>query len=352
VVAVLASGSVLGLTSVARTSNIVPTYWMFSLGHLKTLEAAGMSPTVAKSFADTPNSIFNLTVGHQTTAKVATIHAAYPLAQVDALFNSEADIAAAFAARTIPPGLQAIAYDPEGIAATPLAEQAALGAGDTSYVSRAIALAHSHGLKLYFIPSVDVGMTGGQGSYPTKYTTWLSEHRGRWAALGEDLYSIQSQQAEGTPTFAGFVPTALAQAHAAAPGVPIDIGIGINPHNPPTCITTQEIIQAYDIGRVNGAAGYWNNVETGVNCNVPTSVYVAFFKDLYLLASGLATTSAPTTTVASVSSVTSMTTAKPSTTASPLTTTTVPGVKVPALPCVVEFPGGLKLGRCTGTFIG
>lgn len=278
---VIAAGGVVSLASKAEARGAQPTYWMFSFGHLKALEAAGLSPGVAKHFADTPESIFNLTVGHQTAAKVAAIHHAYPRAQVDALFNSEAAIASAFAARRIPVGLQAIAYDPEGIAATPRAEQAALGAGKTSYVTKAIALAHSHGLKLYFVPSVDVGMSGGQGRFPTKYRTWLLEHRGNWAALGEDLYSIQSQQAEGTTAFASFIPAALAQAHSAAPRVPTDIGIGINPANPPTCITTKNIMAAYNLGQANGAAGYWNNVESGVNCNVPDSVYVAFFNDVY-----------------------------------------------------------------------
>ena len=277
----LAASAVVGVSSVAGATSTGPSYWMFSLGHLKALEAAGLSPVVARYFANTPRSIFNLTVGHQTTAKVAAIHATYPRAQVDALFNSEAAIAAAFAARRIPAGLQAIAYDPEGIAATPLAEQTALGAGDTSYVRKAIFLAHAHHLKLYFIPSVDVGMRASQGGFPTKYRTWLSEHRGRWAGLGEDLYSIQSQQAEGTWVFALFVFAALAQTHTAAPHVPTDIGIGINPHNPPTCVTTQNLLDAYHTGRANGAAGYWNNVELGVNCNVPASAYVGFFRDLY-----------------------------------------------------------------------
>ena len=257
------------------------TFWMWSQGHLDDLIAAGMSQAEAVSFAGTPTSIFNLSVGNQDASHVASIKAAYPNARVDALFNSEADIANAFASNALPAGLSAIAYDPEGIPQTPVSEQAALGSGDTHYVAQAIALAHSHGLALYFIPSADVGMTGGQGGFPNKYSTWLSERRGNWAALGEELYSIQSQQAEGTPTFAMFVPAAIAQAHSAAPSVPTDVGIGINPHNPPTCITTQNILDAYNIAIQAGASGFWNNVESGVNCNVPDAVYTQFFNTLY-----------------------------------------------------------------------
>jgi hypothetical protein len=328
---VLAFSGVLAVATAARTAAPPPTYWMFSPGHLDDLIAAGMSQAEANYFANTPTTIFNLTVGHQDAAHVASVHSRYPLAQIDALFNSEADIANAFATNALPAGLNAIAYDPEGIAATPTAEQTALGNGDTHYVTDAINLAHSHGLKLYFIPSADVGMTGGQGGFPNKYTTWLNEHRGAWAGLGEDVYSIQSQQAEGTPTFASFVPAALSQTHAAAPNVPTNVGIGVNPHNPPTCTTTQNIIDAYDTGQANGASGYWNNVESGVNCNVPLSVYVAFFNYLYQGGSVPPTTSTSTST----------------------TTTTAPAaVPIKNIPCVITLFGVSKAGRCSGSFTG
>jgi hypothetical protein len=264
-------------TQLARAAAI---YWMWSPGHLKTLIAAGLTSAEAQAFADTPTSIFNLTVGHQDAAHVASIEARYPNAQIDALFNSEADIAKALATNTLPKGLTAIAYDPERTPSTPAPEQSALGSGDTHYVTSAISLAHSHHLKLYFVPSVDVGMAGNQGGFPNKYATWLSQRRGYWARLGEDLYSIQSQQSEGTPTFAGFVPRAVSQAKAAAPNIPVDVGIGINPHNPPTCVTTQNILNAYNVGLSADANGFWNNVEMG-NCHVSATVYVQFFNNLY-----------------------------------------------------------------------
>ena len=327
---VLAFSGVLAASTVARTSAPPPTYWMFSPGHLNDLIAAGMSQTEANYFANTPTTIFNLTVGHQDASHVASVHSRYPLAQVDALFNSEADIANAFATNALPAGLTAVAYDPEGISATPAAEQAALGNGDTHYVTDAISLAHSHGLKLFFIPSVDVGMTGGTGGFPNKYSTWLSEHRGAWAALGEDLYSIQSQQAEGTSTFSSFVPAAVSQARSAAAKVPVDVGIGVNPHNPPTCITTQNLIDAYNTSQSSGASGYWNNVESGVNCNVPLSVYVGFFDYLYQGGSGSTTTSTPTST-----------------------TTTSPGpVPITNVSCIITVFGVSKAGKCSGTFQG
>jgi hypothetical protein len=263
------------------------------------------------------------------------------------LFNSEADIANALATNALPAGLDAVAYDPEGIA-TPAVEQAALGNGDTSYVTQAVSLAHSHGLKLYFIPSADVGDSGTQGGFLNKYTTWLSEHRGNWAALGEDLYSIQSQQAEGTTTYASFVPAAVAQARAADPNIPIDVGIGINPHNPPTCITTQDLIDAYNVSISAGASGFWNNVESGKNCSVPDSVYVQFFDFLY---TGTPTSTTTTTTTTTTPTSSTTTTTSVTTTTDP-TTGPPPDTQLSQVPCAVVLPAGLEAGRCTGTFEG
>ena len=78
-----------------------------------------------------------------------------------------------------------------------------------------------------------------------------------------------------------FVTAAVAQAKAAAQHTPIDIGIGINPHNPPTVITAAMIREAYDIGVSAGAAGFWHNIESHVNADVPLTVYVEFFHQLY-----------------------------------------------------------------------
>ena len=257
------------------------TYWMWSPGHLKKLITAGMSRAEADFFANSRTTIFNLTVGHQDAAHVAAVKSSYPNATIDVLFNSEAALATALATNSLPAGVTAVAYDPESIPETPAAEQSALGSGDTHFVTDAIHLAHSHGYKLFFVPSTDVGMTGSQAGFPNKYTTWLSEDRGTWANLGEDLYSIQSQQAEGTSVFGSFVPAAVAQVRKSNGAIPVDVGIGINMHSPPTCITTQNLLDAYNVSIAAGATGFWNNVESGVNCNVPVSVYVQFFDDLY-----------------------------------------------------------------------
>lgn len=281
-------------TTLGVSSGGAVPYEMISSGHLHSLILAGLSPGIADYFFNTPNTLLNMGANGKTltSVQVARVHQAYPLASIGYLLNSVGPntltgapgIHGLLSGGPLPGGLSYIQYDPEGPGnGTPAAETAALEAGNTSYVKQAAAaLAQAHGLKFVFTPSVDAGMTSREGAYPTKYATWLAQDRGAWAAIpGVSVYSIQSQQAEGTPTFATFVPAALAQAHAAAPKTPVDIGIGINPSNPPTVITAADIMNSYLLGQSDGAAGYWYNVEIGVGANVPTSVYVTFFQQLY-----------------------------------------------------------------------
>jgi hypothetical protein len=282
-----------------RTS---PYYQMLSPGHLKDLQKAGLTAAETQYFFNTRKTIFNMGSNGKglTSAEVARTHALYPNACMNFNLNSfgpstltgAPGIKDVFAANSsiIPEGLNSVSYDPEGPAnGTPAAETQALEAGNPAFIKQAAALAHAHGLKFFLIGSVDAGMASHEKKFPKKYETWLAQHRGAWAGVpGVDLYSIQSQQAEGTPTFVPFVRAAVAQAKAAAPNTPIDIGIGINPHNPPTVITAAMIRAAYDCGVTAGVAGFWHNVEHDVNANVPLTVYVEFFHKLYKDETGLA----------------------------------------------------------------
>lgn len=265
--------------------------WLISPGHLAALEQGGMSSSLATTLFNNPNTYFNFGAnGAQVTeSQISAQHAKFPLATMNYLFNSFGPNAKTGAAgiqgalpQGIPAGIGSIQYDPEGPAnGTPIAEQQALEAGNLTYVTQAAALAHAHGLKFIFSPSIDVGMTKGEGGYPAKYATYLAQHRGAWAGVaGINIFCIQSQQAEGTPLFTSFVNSAVAQARAAAPTVAIVIGIGINPSTPATPITSQDLLAGQAVGRAANVAGYWNNVETNVGANVPASVYVTFFQDL------------------------------------------------------------------------
>ncbi len=269
-------------------------YEMISPQHLGWLLSAGLSPAVANYFFDNPHAMLNMGANGQTLdqSQVARVQRAWPHATIGWVFDSFGPNTLTgnpgIQTAVIPAGVSYIQYDPEGPAnGTPTAESSALARGDTSYVRAAAAVAHAHGLRFAFTPSIDSGMTGIQSTYSLKYSTWLSEDRGAWAAIpGVDLYSIQTQQAEGTSTFDSFTAAAISQARAAAPTTPIDVGLGINPSNPPTPITTADIMAGYTAAAADGAAGYWHNVEVGVGANVPPSVYVAFFNQLYAQLNG------------------------------------------------------------------
>lgn len=266
---------------------------MISPAHLRALVSAGLPQAIASYFFNAQGAMFNVGANGKsvTAAQIAAVHRTYPEARVGWLFNSfgpntltgKPGIQEVLSTASVPAGVSYIQYDPEGPAnGTPTVETAALEKDDTSYVARAAGLAEARRLLFFFTPSVEAGMAAQERGFPAKYSTWLAQHRGAWAAIpGVDMYSIQSQQAEGTPVFGSFVPAALAQAHAAAPHTPIDIGIGINPSNPPTAITVADLMGAYNLGRQHGAAGFWDNVEIGVGARVPPSVYVQFFQQLY-----------------------------------------------------------------------
>jgi hypothetical protein len=265
---------------------------MISPKKLNDLTSSGLTSTLAGYFFDNPKTIINLGGNgkNPTAAQVAAVHADYPHAGINLLFNSVGvnaltgapGIQGYLGSGQVPTGVSYIQYDAEGSAnGTPAAESAALESNDLTYSQQAATLIHSHGLKYIFSPSATSGMTDSQGGM-NRYQTWLQQGRGQWSKTsGADIYAIQNQQAEGTATYQTFTGAAVAQAKAADPATLIFLGIGINPTDPPTAITTQDIMNAYALGQSLGVAGYWNNVQTNAGANVSPSVYVGFFQQLY-----------------------------------------------------------------------
>jgi len=280
-------------------------YQMISPGHLQDLIDAGLPEEEVEYYFDQPTALLNMGANGKglTSEQVARVHKAYPHASIGLLLNSfgtntltgAPGLEAVLTKGPLPQGMTYIQYDPEGPHnGTPPAETAALEAGDTSYAVKAATLAHAHGLKFIFTPSIDAGMTKAESHYPEKYRSWLKQGRGAWAAVpGVDIYSIQSQQSEGTTVFAEFVKAAVEQARRAAPHTAVDIGIGINPHSPPTVIATGDLIDAYAAGQAAGVDGYWHNVEVGVNADQPVTVYVEYFKQIYANAMAAASDELP-----------------------------------------------------------
>ena len=184
-----------------------------------------------------------------------------------------------------PVGITHIDYDPEGQTSngTPQVEVDAIGKLDYSYAVKAAALVKAKGLQFIFGASTGCGLTGKLGGYPNKYSTYLAQKRPALVANipGVDMLYIQSQQAIGTSVWSNFITQAVAQAHSVKPTMPVILGIAMNPHNPPTKVTTAMLIAAYDDAIKAGAAGIYHNIELGVNAKQPASVYTEFFKQLY-----------------------------------------------------------------------
>ena len=286
---------------VQRATPAVPTYQIIGAAKLNALVAGGLPQATANYLFNIPKAFIavgaNGDPASLALSDAAKVRAGYPNATGTWLFNSygpnwltkNPGILGTFGpggaygpGKPNPANLAAVMYDPEGQASngTPQAECDALEAGNLGTLKAAIALVHAKGLKFLFTPSADVGMLGSEGGFPNKYITWLRQNRGAWAAAGEDYYSIQSQQAEGTSIFVPFIQFAMALAHAAAPNVVTFIGIGINPHVPPTVITTRILRDAYRTGLAFGAGGFWQNVQRHTGANVSVSVYVHFLERL------------------------------------------------------------------------
>ena len=195
---------------------------MISMAHVNALLTGGLTRALADLYFNNPKTFMNSGANggsvSATVGQIAMAHAAFPDASQNWLFNSfgpneltgAPGIDGVFGpggvygpGTTLPPYLVSVSYDPEGPTSngTPQSECDALEEGDLSDVTQAALLVHARGLKFLFTPSVDVGMSGSQARpYPNKYSTYLSQRRGAWAATpGIDVFAIQSQQAEGTP---------------------------------------------------------------------------------------------------------------------------------------------------------
>jgi hypothetical protein len=291
-------------TLAAPARSTAQPYWIISRSRLDMLLQGGMPQSLATYFFNHSTTFINQGGNGTpvTSADIAAEQAKYPLANMNLLLNSfgpntltgSPGIQALFSGGgSYPAGIKSVQYDPEGPAdGTPTDEQTALEEGNLTYVDQAAALVHQHGLLFIFSPSVDVGMTPAQEGSASqvataqpigKYSTWLAQDRGAWARSSEaDVYAIQSQQIEGTPEYDAFMSAAVAQVRAANASIPVITGIGINPGGAgvDTVITTLDLLEAYSSAKQIGAAGYWNNVETS-GPDVPVSVYVDFFEDLY-----------------------------------------------------------------------
>jgi hypothetical protein len=175
-------------------------------------------------------------------------------------FDSYAAIQAAFAAHAIPSDVEAILYDNERWSGTPLGEQRQ----PFSYVQRAEALVHQHGLTFISTPAPDLSTTLNPG-HPGNYSGYLAERLATLARYA-DIFDIQAQHAGSVASYIAFAKEAAAQARAANSRAFILLGITTNGE------TSQDLISEI-AGTRAIADGYWFNI-IGGNSGVETAVPV------------------------------------------------------------------------------
>jgi hypothetical protein len=173
-------------------------------------------------------------------------------------FDSYAAIQAAFAAHTIPSDVEAILYDNERWAGTPLSEQRQ----PFTYVQQAEALVHQHGLTFISTPAPDLNTTLNPG-HAGNYSGYLAERLATLARYA-DVFDIQAQHAGPPASYVAFAKAAIAQARAANSRAFILLGITTNRE------TAQDLISEVTATKAI-ADGYWLNI-IGGNPGVQTAL--------------------------------------------------------------------------------
>jgi hypothetical protein len=176
-------------------------------------------------------------------------------------FSSVADLRTALADGALPPGTQAVLYDPEAWSYTPAAEQR----NPVTAAAQAAGLAHAHGLKIIVAPALNlttVLLPGGSGP---RWRQFLDLGLARSMARVADAVEVQAQSLERDPAaYATFVREAAAQARAGHPGVSVLAGLSTNP--PGAAVDSHQLTTAIQASQAD-VDGYWLNIPgSGPRC--------------------------------------------------------------------------------------
>jgi len=224
--------------------------WIVADWAIADMESAGLSPALVSYFFDNPRTYLIVHPGE------TRIDGGLPSAVRVERFTSFATMQSAISTGQLMPGVSAVMYDNEAWSFTPVNEQNS----PVQYAAQAEALAHQHHLLLIFTPAVNLANLSPTASTANdKYGNYLAEDMGA-GSRASDVFDIQSQQAEGTPQFTGFVTQAVGQARAANPNAVIMAGIGPNPDGRP--VTSGQILDAVQAIR-GEVSGFWLNMPAG-----------------------------------------------------------------------------------------
>ncbi len=169
-------------------------------------------------------------------------------------FSSVAGLRSALAAGALPPGTQAVLYDPEAWPYTPPDEQR----DPVAAAAQAAGLAHARGLKIIVSPALDLTTVLAPGSPAPRWRAFLDLGIVGSMARVADAVEVQAQSLERDPaTYAAFVRDAAAQARAGKPGVTVLAGVSTNP--PGAAVGTQQITEAIQESQPD-VDGFWLNI--------------------------------------------------------------------------------------------
>jgi hypothetical protein len=178
-------------------------------------------------------------------------------------FPSVGELRSALSGHTLPPGTQAVLYDPEAWSFTPPAEQR----DPVRAAEQAAVLAHAHGLKLIVAPALNLTTILDPGGSRSRWRSYLNLGLARSMARVADVVELQAQSLERSPaTYSAFVRQAAAQARAANPRVSVLAGLSTNPPGAP--VVTQQLTAAFQATRPD-VDGYWLNIP-GQGARCPT----------------------------------------------------------------------------------
>jgi hypothetical protein len=177
------------------------------------------------------------------------------------VFSSADMLIDAVGAGNVPARTQAVVYDPEAWALTPLSEQL----DPAGAVARAAAAARGRGLQFIAAPALNLTTVLAPGSLLPRWQSFLELGLAGRIAEHADVLEFQAQSLErDAASYAGFVAAAAHQARRANPGAALLAGVSTNP--PGAAVDAGQLVAA--IRSVAGLVdGYWLNVpRPGVRC--------------------------------------------------------------------------------------
>jgi hypothetical protein len=249
-------------------------YWVLIDSELRSLIDAGLAPSMAQYFFNTPHTLIIEPSGRNRSTPVVEL----PRASLVETFDSEADLASAVTRNALYPNIKYVGYNAHFWVWKNSTEQQNLI--KTAQVTAAIA--HQHGLGFFFAIPAIIAPHLAVAPSGDKFTDYLNENLAARGAAVSDVFEIESQDLQNdSGAFRAFAGRAIAQARAGNPHIPVLLGLTTYARR--ASYSARSMLDAYTATR-GEVDGYWIN---GVN-NGAAQEAVAFLQALYAARHGSA----------------------------------------------------------------